>query len=367
MNSYVKLSLAEWAKTYKNAVDLWSSTELGKRPNTVPDSIKVRVTIIEVVALSLLAFIIVFTGFKAVLHAVPVADSMYTKLLAGEASNLPLMPSRELFISAMQVMFFIASELGLVYFMLMAKDIKHVAVSHWRDYFSIVTIARYLPTLAVWGIILFVVQISANEGGSVLDNYLPIVMGMALATFVEDFLEKRAVVSREYNARLSTLRDAWDKRKASMAQDEQFLLFLSGTIWESLLGLTRKDITNNNKPKRVNASLETLGANERQAIILNEYKRNTTNLMFAKEVWRENQKYTEDVQEALLENATVTATIVEGGKRLPPNGLKQWTWDALVADLSAWNAPKPYTEKLLQEHYQAGYGVRSVFRKNKPK
>lgn len=326
----------------------------------------IRWTGLTLIAAVLFLLVCLFSGQKASLHAVPVANAMYDALITGEDGkplelfSSILTPTRQTFVDTMRLMFIAMSELGIVYFALLAvKTAKAGGLITWRGSYSATAgyvlaeladtqrILSLLPRLIFFGLIGYIVFISSAGGDriSLFDRFLPVLVGIGLTLFIEELFKKQSEHVAAVELALIEAQSIWDANKAAMPIDERYLMLVHDFIGEALLTITRQHPVTK-KRYQPNAALES--AEDYESIILAEYKRITANVQFAKQVratLAENQAEREDY----------------GELRTPPNGATEWTPETLWSDLMAINAPKPLQRAFIRKHYATGLKAETMF------
>jgi hypothetical protein len=346
--NYLPLTQKEFKRVEARTKKFWYTHFLGQKPRR--SSIKLENAYVldplKLSAFVLLILIIFFTGFKAMLGAIPVAESMYIHLTHSvDLSRYPLTPSQGVFTTIMQLMFFVMTELGLIYFLLISKRIVRPEVNKWTDFFSVQWVLSVLPILASVGIVLFVVQISSGVNGTVLDMYLPIAVGMALAFFVEQELEVLEKRNHEIDKRYAEVTKQYNLKQDNMINDSQYMSVLFDYIKEALINKRKGWFTYPNK------RLELEDAKIIQDAVYEQWKNHTVNLDFVKKVLQATQNTLESERKLHID--------IEG-KAVPPNGAKDWTPETLFLDLTARDLVG-ITRNELGRYYQSGHNVRKAF------
>jgi hypothetical protein len=275
----------EYSQLQDNVLQKYRQS-LGKRPTyrSVAPLVDGGVdwNVLKIIAFTLLILIMLFTGAKAALSAVPVAVTMYDDLLHGIMGDYLLVVPKSLFVALMQMVFVLLSEAGLVYFVLLSKQIRYtVPKVHDNPLINIVVnlvlfrgVYTYLPLLMVWGTIVFVFQISSHGEGTIIDKYLPLVMGIALAYVVEETISERNAHRALVFKRLKVEQEAYDQRYNNYDKDPLYLRLLANAIADKLPTLTREVVRNGKKETISNRHLLDLPYQEYRKVVLDVYKAN---------------------------------------------------------------------------------------------
>lgn len=398
MVTYASFNMKEWQAVEEQSEAAWKKKYLGERPTrsavrkNVPGG--VQMDAIAWVAFVLLVLVVAFSGFKAALAYVPVANSMYDHTITEIVNThpelmdtLPLIPTRQAFISISQLMTFMLAELGMIYFMLAAPSVGKAKPPVWSDRgYGLVAVGQaiwwtvqpstfspHLLGLAVWGTIAFVIQISSTGNGTVIDKYLPIVVGLGLSVFVEEKLREWKLHRDEVSKALRTEQLLWDERLEGMWLDRKFITVLYNVLWEHLLNLHR---VKDGRKYRPNAHLEALSGAERKTISLAEYNRMKGDLDFADDLKSAVRHEAQEAKAEKVKSGGKTADVrrfksVNGGedevRRVPPNGMPAWTVDTLLADLAHLGVkPHEADRNFIRNTYAPEYrfeGILAAYRK----
>lgn len=329
MVNHISFTTKEYTQLRDNTIQKYRQA-LGKRPTfrSVAPLVDGGVdwNILKIIAFTLLILVILFTGAKAALAAVPVAETMYDDLLHGSLGQYLLVVPKPLFVALMQMVFVLLSEAGLIYFVLLNKQIRFtMPKAHDNPFINIVInfilfrgLYTFLPLLMVWGTIIFVFQISSHGEGTIIDKYLPLVMGIALAYVVEETISERNAHRALVFKRLKIEQDAYDHRFNNYEKDPLYLRMLANAIADKLPTLTREVVRNGKKETITNKHLLELPSHEFQKLVLDVYKANQAmTLLEAQESTPQTQTITRkrlDSVQAIIDDIRangLTKTILE--------------------------------------------------------
>jgi hypothetical protein len=334
-------------KTSKAVLEQAKKLWLESNPKPKPKLHKVNYDPVTVIGLLLMVVTVLFSGSKAMLALVPVAESMYSHLAHG--SIYIFLPSKELFVFLFSLLGAIMSEFGLIYFMLLSNEVIKLYPDRWYKWLDIRVWSTWLPSLVVYGILVFLVIISMDGEGNPLFKFLPIPVGAGLSLFAEGFIVELVRVSRENKNIREKLDAEYKIRLEHMRKDPQYNEILARVISEAL-----PNVTVYNPVKKVTtkpyADLESMDLDKRNSIILDTYKGLIGNYTLASDFIKEFNSVSMQADAVKLLNSD-TARVVEG-KRLPPNGLT-WKLEEIIADLEAINAPKTVNTEIMTS---LGYG-----------
>lgn len=352
------LRMEEWAAIQKKAKAIWEKTHLGTRP-TFDEVKKTRpkthsISVLEYAAMLVLVVLTIFTSYKVGALAVPFAEDTL-ELLGGHA---PLAEWVKVsFTLVTMLLFSLLATPSVIYFKLLAHEPEIInekaatqAYTFWQK-FSLEWVTPRLPAMVVYGTIAWLFVISAQLPGTPFEQFLPVVVEVALATLVGNILDKRTEDNRLIYQALKEKTDPYDLRLKTYEKDGQYLKTLYQTMREGVMAIMRSDPTTR-RTHRVNAWIEDADEGTLYRVLSAEYNRLNGGERFA------NDQI----------NPTVAAAVVEveghEPKRTPSTGENAWTVDSLVHDLRVrgLDPAAGYSEMQLLKDYAPKFGARDAWR-----
>ncbi len=357
------LRMDEWAAIQKRAKMLWEKTSLGVRPTfdeikkTLPNAHSI--SILEWLAMVVLIVLTAFTSYKVGALAVPFA----AKTLAVLADHTEISdPVKTSFTLVTALLFMLLATPSVIYFKLLAHEPEITAerkatedIKGWRR-FSLEWVTPRLPSVVVYFSIAWLVLISSALPGSVFEQYLPVVVEVALATLVGNILDKRTRFNKVVYDALKEKTDPYDQRLKNYETDTQYLKTLYQTMREGLMAIMRTDPATRRSHK-VNAWIEEADEQIVYRLLSAEYRRLNSGAQFAADI-------NAPAPMAQTPADTEPVPVGIGTKRVPPAGESVWTVDTLLHDLQVrgLNPAAGYSEMELLKDYAPKFGARDAWR-----
>lgn len=305
----------------------------------------------------LLLVLTAFTSFKVGAVAVPFAENALNTLTQHTAI------SRELdtvFKIITVVLFALLTTPGLIYLKLLDREpeIKlekqQTQAYRWHRRVTLDWITPRLPQLLVYLIVAWLFAVSSQIPGTPFEQYLPVLVEVALATLVGNILKKRKDFNAAVTKALLAARNPYDARKENWETDPAYLQALYQEMRDYIPHIKRDDP---NSPKRIrpNAWVEHAPDIVVRRVVLSEYNRLTAGQQFADEILHK------PVTQAELEPS---GNRIEVASKIKPAGTEEWTPESLAQDLRSRGIdPKSgYGEREIAQEYEAGFGARSAWR-----
>lgn len=360
MIEHVPLRSNEFNAAKTRAHKKWVEKELGPEPRwktvrkQVPNTFSIN--FLEWAAVAVLAVLTIFTSFKVGGVAVP-----FSQMLLGELTrHTPITTEVQTAFTAVTILLFaLLATPALVYFQLLANDPeileqKKNTVSSWR--LSLEYLTPRIPAAAVYLSTAWLFLVSSAGEGYWLEKFIPVIVEVGLAHLVGTLLKKNAAFNDLVRATLEEKLKPYQHRRENYEVDPAFLRTLYGELRDEVLALSRRD-PRTGRQYKPNSALEGMDPKEVEAVLMNEYLRFSGGTSFATRA-RDARKAL-DGEIALA----VRSETGEDRRRVPPNGIGEWTPELLARDLKARGIDlKSYGEKDLQNDYEADYGARSAWR-----
>lgn len=350
----VRFRLQEWEATQMKAKHRWERHSLGKRPTfkEVKENLPNphSISVLEYLAMIVLVVLTIFTSYKVGALAIPFAEGTLDTL-----SNHTYISElvKQSFITVTALLFMLLATPSVIYFKLLSAEPEVTAekkatkgtrvLSRWTlDYLT-----PRLPSMVVYFSVAWLVVISSQLPGTIFEQYLPVVVEIALATLVGNILKKRRDFNKVVWDALKEKTDPYDTRLKNFEKDSAYLRTLYQTMREELSSLKREG-------KRVNAWIEAAEEREVFTLVSQEYHRLTGGTQFAEQVLHKTQ----------TPAAQADTEISIGTLRRPPAGDPKWTPETLEHDLRVRgiDPSQPFGEGDLQKQYAPGYDARRAWR-----
>lgn len=355
--TFAKFKLNEWLTVQAKAKLIWIRSELGERPTrkavkkALPNPH--TITFLEWLAVIVLLVLTAFTSYKVGAVAVPFATETLNRLAQHTYISDPIRVS---FIMVTALLFMLLATPSVIYFKLLSHEPeikaekKDTRQTRWFLRWTLDFITPRLPALVVYLSVCWLVVISAQLPGTVFEQYLPVVVEVALAMLVGNIMRKRRDFNKIVEDALKEQTDPYDRRLADYERDPAYLRILYQVMREEAINLRRS--VNGKGNLKANAWLETADDAEVFNILSAEYRRLTIGNKFAL---------------AVSDGSNPVAIAAQAGshtKRVPAMGDRQWTPETLTHDLKVRGIAEGsgYGEKQLAEDYEAGFGARAAWR-----
>jgi hypothetical protein len=296
------------------------------------------------------------TSYKVAAAAVPFANDMMAALTAHQTITTNVINS---FIVVCAVFFMLMATPALIYFKLLDHAPKIEAERRAtvnKPKWSLAYLTPRLPAAMVYGIIIWLFLVSSHglvfdthdiifTASRVFEVYLPVFIEVALAVLVGDILEKRKAFSDLVWANMAETNKRIDAELLNYSTDPRFLEMLYRSMREFFLQLERPDPEQRRRFTKPNIGLENDPSLDK--ILVAEYRRLTGGKNFSSMV---------------LAPVDAPLQIVAETRRVPPNGSKAWTVEALTFDLRQRGLTAAYGEAQLAKDYEDGYKARAAWR-----
>lgn len=359
---FAKLRLNEWAAIQNKAKLLWMRDVLGERPTfdnikkTLPN--QHQVTLLEWLAVLVLVVLTVFTSFKVGALAVPFATQSLDTL---SQHTYLAQWVQDGFILVTALLFMLLATPSVIYFKLLSNEPEIKAekrdTRHAKFYtrISLDYITPRLPALTVYLSVAWLVVISAQLPGTPFEQYLPVVVEVALAMLVGNIMRKRTDFNKIVWDALKERTTPYDARLAGYEHDGSYLRVLYSVMREEVAAIKRPNPTSK-RNDRPNAWLEEADDNTLYQLLSLEYRRLTSGERFAEAVV--NGKGIDPTPVAQVQ------VLHSGDKRKPPAGDRKWTADTLLHDLRVRgiNPTVGYSEADIAADYETGFNARGAWR-----
>jgi hypothetical protein len=205
-------------------------------------------------------------------------------------------------------------------------------------------------------VMMWLFLISSHGDGDFVIKYLPVVMEIALAHLVVEILQNWRTHNANVDKVLTLQTKEWDTKFSTRHRNPEYLPILFQNLREALALMKRKG-------KRVNSWLDSASVQDVNESVLGEYMWQSAGLTFAEQVT--NQSLSKAEQSATITMTSAQISEVKKVKnRIPPNGEKRWTPEALVQDFHARNLDPTvaYNQAALDKDYKKGFAVRVAYR-----